>query len=128
MTTETSGLPAGPTTSTTEHRPSSVMHLAAGFRPRDGFARYLHHQVHEDEVNVLGDLHVVEIRVHAVVTNLAQLAAHVAANPHGDIAFLLRVLDRLQHVLGVAAARNPDDQVTRFEEAKQKGNITVGIC
>lgn len=65
----------------------------------------------EAHVEVLGDLHVVRGDVEPVVAHPAEPAAVVAGHADDLYPLLFRVLDRLDDVVGVAAAGDGEDEV-----------------
>jgi len=75
----------------------------------------LHDHVVEAHVQILGDLHVVRRDVEAEVAHLVELAAVVAGHADDLAADLLRVLDRLDDVVGVAAPGDREDQIALVE-------------
>jgi len=75
----------------------------------------LHHHVVEAHVEVLRDLHVVRRDVELEVGELREFPAVVAGHADDLAADLLGVLDRLDHVVGVAAPGDREDQIALAE-------------
>jgi len=69
----------------------------------------------EAHVQVLGDLHVVRRDVEVEVRHPVELPAVVAGHADDLAADFLRVLDRLDDVVGVAAPGDREDQVALIE-------------